>query len=504
MVSRLQRILSKLQSKKPQEEGTQAVRVGPLGSNKIYYITTHSDPSSSNKSIILWNDILVVYPNALFIQHDTRVIPFLKGKDFKDLEPRRFAAIPSVVLEVVVHDPMATTTLASAAITTTPPTTTAIPPPTTTTTTQVERNRSDTKTASTTASTTATAWTNHSRSNNNTVVGLAPMENIKTEIDQVDDNNDNNDINDPDPAPNNTQLTSTRFGSAIATPSPTITKKNTIDLISGLDNARDSGSLATSSPYAVDIARTLSKTMRHSDPSPPSLGQRNSSSVKNGRRVSSKQDNQLAVDWFLDKAKRGSVEAQIEIGHRYGTGQGVPLDFAKALEWYLKAAKQGNADAQCCIGFMYERGQGIPRNDSTAMKWYLKAAEQGNPPAQINIGFMFERGQGAPQDYSRAFDWYLKAARQGFAQAQTNLGFMYQHGQGTPRNYSKALEWYLKAAEQGATAAQMNLGCLYHYGLGVPRDYVKALMWYQKAASQGDPQVLKQIDILKRQTSTRM
>ncbi|KAG0376628.1 hypothetical protein BGX24_007459 [Mortierella sp. AD032] len=426
MVSRLQRILSKLQSKKPQEEGTQAVRVGPLGSSKVYYITTHSDPSSSNKSIILWNDILVVYPNALFIQHDTRVIPFLKGKDFKEY----------VVLA--------------------------------------------------------------------NFVGLAPMENIKTEIDQVDDNNDNNDTNDPHPAPNNTQLTSTRFGSAIATPSPTVTKKNTIDLVSGLDNGRDSGSLATSSPYAVDIARTLSKTMRHSDPSPPSLGQRNSSSVKNGRRVSSKQDNQLAVDWFLDKAKRGSVEAQIEIGHRYGTGQGVPLDFAKALEWYLKAAKQGNADAQCCIGFMYERGQGIPRNDSTAMKWYLKAAEQGNPPAQINIGFMFERGQGAPQDYSRAFDWYLKAARQGFAQAQTNLGFMYQHGQGTPRNYSKALEWYLKAAEQGATAAQMNLGCLYHYGLGVPRDYVKALMWYQKAASQGDPQVLKQIDILKRQTSTRM
>ncbi|KAF9338952.1 hypothetical protein BGZ91_007482, partial [Linnemannia elongata] len=81
MPTGLQRLLSKLKPKQPQE-GVQPVRVGPLGSNKIIYITTHYDPVS-DKSVILWNDILVVYPNALFIQQDSRVLPFLKGRDFQ-------------------------------------------------------------------------------------------------------------------------------------------------------------------------------------------------------------------------------------------------------------------------------------------------------------------------------------------------------------------------------------------------------------------------------------
>lgn len=83
MPSGLQRLLSKIKPpKQPQKEGVQPVRVGPLGSNKIIYITTHFDPVS-DKSVILWSDILVVYPNAQFIQQDSRVLPFLKGRDFQ-------------------------------------------------------------------------------------------------------------------------------------------------------------------------------------------------------------------------------------------------------------------------------------------------------------------------------------------------------------------------------------------------------------------------------------
>ncbi|KAG0044604.1 hypothetical protein BGZ90_008729 [Linnemannia elongata] len=112
---------------------------------------------------------------------------------------------------------------------------------------------------------------------------------------------------------------------------------------------------------------------------------------------------------------------------------------------------------------------------------------------------MYERAQ----KYSKAIDWYHKAAVQGFPQAQTNLGFLYEHGQGTVQSYPKAIEWYLKAAEQGTVAAQMNLGCLYHYGRGVPQDYAKAMEWYQKAAVLGDPQVLHQIEVLKKQISAQ-
>ncbi|KAF8932764.1 hypothetical protein BGZ47_011194 [Haplosporangium gracile] len=460
MPSGLQRLLSKLKPKQPQE-GVQPVRVGPLGSNKIIYITTHYDPVS-DKSVILWNDILVVYPNALFIQQDSRVLPFLKGKDFQYLEPRRVAAIPAIILEVIVDNP-------------------------TTTTIQPEHASSKSDFGSTTTSATTTTLTDHYLNNNNTNIDKARTEHSKAEIEDSDDTY-------PEPAYTNRTHTHTHVEGTITatppTPAPPVSTQNSSDVYSN-PIAKHNGSLPAGSQHAVVAAQTPNKSSRLSDASPPPA-----LPSKDEYNLNQVHNSPSAIDRVLDKANQGNAEAQVEVARRYGTGQGVPQDFEKALEWYRKAAEQGNINAQCCVGFMYERGQGVPRDEAKAMSWYFKAALQGNPPAQINIGFMYERAQ----EYSKAIEWYHKAAIQGFSQAQTNLGFLYEHGQGTDRNYLKAIEWYLKAAEQGATAAQMNLGCLYHYGHGVPQDFAKAMEWYQKAAVQGDPQVLHHIEILKKQT----
>ncbi|KAG9067525.1 hypothetical protein KI688_012308 [Linnemannia hyalina] len=462
MPSGLQRLLSKLKPKQPQE-GVQPVRVGPLGSNKIIYITTHFDPVT-DKSVILWNDILVVYPNALFIQQDSRVLPFLKGKDFQYLEPRRVAAIPAVVLEVIVDNP-------------------------TTTTIRPEHTSPMSDIGSTTTFATTTTLTDHYFNNNNTNIDKARTDNLKTEIEEPDDTH---------PEPTHTIHTRTHAGGAIPTIAPTSHTQNKSDVSIAKNNSSLlPGSLPPSSQHAAVVpAQTPIKVSRLSDTSPPPPAPPS----KNGNTLNQTHSNpSSAMDGVLDKANKGNAEAQIEVARRYGTGQGVPQNLEKALEWYIKAAQQGNINAQCCVGFMYERGQGVTRDEAKAMSWYLKAALQGNPPAQINVGFMYERAQ----EYSKAIDWYHKAAVQGFSQAQTNLGFLYEHGKGTVQNYPKAIEWYLKAAEQGATGAQMNLGCLYHYGRGVPQDLTKAMEWYQKAAVLGDPQVLHQIEILKKQTSSR-
>ncbi|KAK5809856.1 hypothetical protein F5H01DRAFT_381255 [Linnemannia elongata] len=453
MPSGLQRLLSKLKPKQPQE-GVQPVRVGPLGSNKIIYITTHYDPIS-DKSVILWNDILVVYPNALFIQQDSRVLPFLKGRDFQYLEPRRIAAIPAVILEVIVDNP----------------TTTTIRP-------DYTSPKSDIGSTTTSA---ATTITDHYFNNNNTNIDKARTEHLKTEIEEPDDTH---------PKPANTTHTYTHAGGATA-PQTQISSDAYSNPIT-----KSSSSLPPGSQHAAVVAaQTPIKPSRLSDTSPPPPAPPS----KNGYTVDQTHSKPSAMDWVLDKANQGNAEAQVEVARRYGTGQGVPQNFEKALEWYIKAAHQGNINAQCCVGFMYERGQGVPRDEDKAMSWYLKAALQGNPPAQVNIGFMYERAQ----KYSKAIDWYHKAAVQGFPQAQTNLGFLYEHGQGTVQSYPKAIEWYLKAAEQGTVAAQMNLGCLYHYGRGVPQDFAKAMEWYQKAAVLGDPQVLHQIEVLKKQISAQ-
>lgn len=47
----------------------------------LMYLAIHHDPTIG-KDIILWDDILVVFDNALYVKHGAIVIPFLKGPDF--------------------------------------------------------------------------------------------------------------------------------------------------------------------------------------------------------------------------------------------------------------------------------------------------------------------------------------------------------------------------------------------------------------------------------------
>lgn len=75
---------------KPQEH-VQAIRsvdksirpnaVTPATPDEIYYVDTHPDPETQ-KEIVLWDDILQAFDNAVQVRHRARVVPFLKGRDF--------------------------------------------------------------------------------------------------------------------------------------------------------------------------------------------------------------------------------------------------------------------------------------------------------------------------------------------------------------------------------------------------------------------------------------
>ncbi|KAK3838841.1 MAG: hypothetical protein J3R72DRAFT_525548 [Linnemannia gamsii] len=210
------------------------------------------------------------------------------------------------------------------------------------------------------------------------------------------------------------------------------------------------------------------------------------------------QDYAQAATWFLKAAEQGHSAAQITIGRMYEEGKGVPRDYSHAMNWYLKAADQGHARAQINIGFLYARGRGVPQDYSHAMHWYLKADDQGDSSAQYNIGVLFDQGRGVPRDYTQAMTWYLKAANQGLAEAQNSLGSMYEEGQGALQDYSQAAGWYLKAADQGNVNAQRYIARLFEKGQGVPQDIVKAKEWYQKAANQGSLKAKTSLEALER------
>jgi TPR repeat protein len=87
-------------------------------------------------------------------------------------------------------------------------------------------------------------------------------------------------------------------------------------------------------------------------------------------------------DNVFKRAEKGDANAQFFIGHKYGTGKGVPQDYAEAAKWYRKAAEQGHAEAQFNLGIMYDEGRGVHQDYAEAAKWYRKAKEQGVASAQ--------------------------------------------------------------------------------------------------------------------------
>ncbi|KAG0054659.1 hypothetical protein BGZ89_002599, partial [Linnemannia elongata] len=75
--------------------------VPPATPDEIYHVDTQLDPDTQ-KEVVLWEDILQAFRNVVQVRNKTRIVPFLKGKDLRILEPRRIAAVPYIVLDVVV------------------------------------------------------------------------------------------------------------------------------------------------------------------------------------------------------------------------------------------------------------------------------------------------------------------------------------------------------------------------------------------------------------------
>ncbi|KAK3836713.1 MAG: hypothetical protein J3R72DRAFT_423848 [Linnemannia gamsii] len=102
------------QNESTSEEYTQAVRVCEQGqttsnndnnnipSTEVFRLACHSDSTSSGKVIILWDDILAAFSNVVHVRSGTRILPFLKGSDFKNLDPLRIAAVPGATLDVII------------------------------------------------------------------------------------------------------------------------------------------------------------------------------------------------------------------------------------------------------------------------------------------------------------------------------------------------------------------------------------------------------------------
>ncbi|KAG0272565.1 hypothetical protein BGZ95_011673, partial [Linnemannia exigua] len=358
-------------------------------SGEIICIVCHPD-ASSGRDILLWDDILAVFKTALYVRSGTVALPFLKGPDFKNLDPLRFAAVPGVTLDIVVKwQPSDKELSAESPQESSPDASHANGSNIISSATALNSTPATTVKRNSVSSLVEIAWENHMYIDDTPpTVRRNPAGGLVEVAMDAYRNNDNPAFS---PRPRGPQA-------ILDDPSPP---------------------LVSDTPLPSQHPVTRSHTLVPKEPI----------------SAASKE-----FDEGTEKAESGDMDAQFALGEKYYLAQGVPQDYSAALGWYLKAARQGHKQAQNMTGYMNQHGQGTPQDYAAAMNWFLKSANQGHAAAQTNIGWLYEHGLGVPQDFSSAMDWYLKAAHQGSTNAQNSIALLYRHGHGVPQDYSLAME----------------------------------------------------------------
>ncbi|KAG0251625.1 hypothetical protein BGZ95_006845, partial [Linnemannia exigua] len=400
--------------------------------SEVIYVACYPDPSLG-KDIVLWDDILAAFKaEVVHVRSGAFVLPFLKGPDFKNLDPLRIAAVLGTTLDVAVRNHSGEQELSMKSLQEALPTTLQEPSSVKITTTAATMRRNPA------GGLVEAAMENYTHMENPaTAPRLRGPQAIQDGPASLAENE----------YPNNGQL--------------------------GEQSKETTAPEDRSSAVVQKFVETELKARLGDMIAQFALGEM----YDHGQGTV--QSASQAFEWYKKAADQGYVVAQYTIGERYQKGQGVTQDYRQAMDWYLKAAKQGYAAAQNEAGFMFEQGQGLGGKAHAdyfnAFSWYEDAAAQGYAAAQYNIGNMYYSGQGLMKNHSAAMDMYLKAGSQGHVSASTCIGKMYFIGQGVTQDYSKAAEWYLKAATQGDNEAQNSLAVLYEAGLGVPADKTKAI-----------------------------
>lgn len=84
-------------------------------------------------------------------------------------------------------------------------------------------------------------------------------------------------------------------------------------------------------------------------------------------------------------------------------------DYRSALSVWLEAARDGDSEAQVNVGTIFEKGLGRAPDPATAAHWYTLAAESGHIEAQLKLGHLYEVGLGVERDPERSLHWYRRA-----------------------------------------------------------------------------------------------
>ncbi|KAG0276039.1 hypothetical protein BGZ96_003496 [Linnemannia gamsii] len=275
--------------------------VSPALLAEIYYVDCHLDPTTQ-KPVVLWDDILQAFVNAVQVRDKARVVPFLKDSDLRNLEPRRIAAVPDTVLDVAVVNTKLGSSLPVSM-----------------------RQEEGTISGTDVVVSHNTPATSNPAVTRNPVYGLenTAMDNY-THIDHPAFA----------PRPRGTQVLLDDYSLTdkdIPAP-PRIDSGNTPLL-------RAPQSTTTKASKGMDLVQLSIRASQGDTSAQVALGDM----YKGGRGV--KQDYQTAMDWYLLAANQGDPVGQRKVGLLYYKGLGTTQDYSTAMNWFIKAADQEDSEA---------------------------------------------------------------------------------------------------------------------------------------------------------------
>jgi TPR repeat protein len=110
---------------------------------------------------------------------------------------------------------------------------------------------------------------------------------------------------------------------------------------------------------------------------------------------------------LMCRAGRGDKDAQLQLGIAYETGDGMPIDYARAARLYRDAAAPVSGTT-----FIYSPPVGKAPGQVIPIR--TGADQPGRAEAQYRLARLYRDGRGVRQDLARAERLFAQAAAQGF------------------------------------------------------------------------------------------
>ena len=182
----------------------------------------------------------------------------------------------------------------------------------------------------------------------------------------------------------------------------------------------------------------------------------------------------------------GDAGRCVDLGIRYGKGEGVPEDFRRGALYFARACDADHPVGCLLLGLQHQIGLGVEKDAKKAVSLFEKACS-GSPRKQaaagcLALGNAYLDGRGVSRDLEQAAIHIEKSCSFGSAAGCTRWGQKHE----ADDDYRRAASYFEKACDGGDPGGCGRLGLLYATGKGVFEDKERAETLLRRSCDTGN------------------